>query len=266
MTLLCLFALAMSFASLWIRKTPWLWGSFLIIAMITAYQAHVISYLALFPIATLFLCQYALTFNVNKSTRFLLICTVTLLSLALAFHFLPGFYYLKPDGTSFDKPFIGIFVLALILPLIASRAAFYKMLRVTLPIALIGLVVLSAVALKLGVIHFAPRLPLSVFSWLGANFFLVTIPEEAFFRGFIQRESYLWFGKTPLAACGAICIGSIFFVLVHLAWVGSFPFLCLIFAASLLYGALYQWTGTIESSILCHFFFNVIHFLLLAPF
>lgn len=250
----------MSFASLWIRKTPWLWGSFLIIAMITAYQAHVISYLALFPIGALLICQYTLTFTINKSIRFLLFCTATLISLALAFHFLPGFHYLKPNGASFDKPFIGIFVLALSLPLIASRAPLHKMLRVTLPVTLIALVVLNVAALKLGVIHFAPRLPLSLFSWLGVNLFLVTIPEEAFFRGFIQREVYLWFGKTPLAACGAICIGSIFFVLVHLAWVGSFPFLCLLFIASLLYGALYQWTGSIESSILCHFFFNVIQF------
>jgi len=258
MTLLCLFALAMSFASLWIRKTPWLWGSFLIIAIITAYQAHVISYLALFPIGTLFLCQYALTFNINKSVRFLLFCTATLLSLALAFHFLPGFHYLKPNGASFDKPFIGIFVLALSLPLIASRAAFYKMLRVTVPIALIGLILLSIVALKMSVIHLAPRLSLDIFSWLSTQLFLVTIPEEAFFRGFIQREIYLWFGKTPLAACGAICIASLFFVLVHLAWVGSFPLLCLIFVASLLYGVLYQWTGAIESSIFCHFLFNMI--------
>jgi len=261
MMLICLFSIAMSFASLWIRKTAWLWGSFLIIAIITAFKAHVISYLALFPLAALFICQYALMYNVNKTVRFLLFCTATLISLALLFHFLPGFYPIKPYAP-FDTPFIGIFVLALSIPLISSRVALRKMLRISLPILIVALILLNGIALKMGVIHFDLKLPLNTPAWLGANLFLITIPEEAFFRGFIQREAYIWFGKTPLAACGAIFIGSIFFVLVHLAWVGSFPFLCLIFIASLLYGSLYQWTGTIESSIFCHFLFNVTHFLL----
>lgn len=251
----------MSFATLWIRKTVWLWGSFLIIAIITAFQAHVISYLALFPITALFICQYILTYNVNKSVRFLLFCTATLISLALLFHFLPGFYPIKPYAP-FDTPFIGIFVLALSTPLISSRVALGKMLRMTLPILIFLLILLNAIALKIGVIHFDFKLPLNTPAWLAANLFLITIPEEAFFRGFIQREVYLFFGKTTLAACGAIFIGSLFFILVHLAWVGSLPFLCLIFITSLLYGSLYQWTGTIESSILCHFLFNATHFLL----
>ena len=263
MLLICLFSIAMSFASLWIRKTAWLWGSFLIIAIITAFQVHVISYVALFPIVALFLCHYALTYNLNKSVRFLLFCTATLISLALLFHFLPGFYPIK-SYAAFDTPFIGIFVLALSMPLITSRIALRKMLRMTLPISLALLIILNIVALKMGVIHFDLKLPLNTPAWLGANLFLITIPEEAFFRGFIQREAYLWFGKTTLAACGAIFIASIFFSLVHLVWVGSFPFFCLIFATSLLYGSLYQWTGSIESSILCHFLFNVSYFLLFA--
>jgi membrane protease YdiL (CAAX protease family) len=88
----------------------------------------------------------------------------------------------------------------------------------------------------------------------------VSIPEEAFFRGFIQRELYQWFGSNPLAASGSILITSAFFTLLHLIWVANLPFLGLVFIASLIYGTIYQVTKSIESSILCHFGLNVIHF------
>jgi hypothetical protein len=49
---------------------------------------------------------------------------------------------------------------------------------------------------------------------------------------------------------------------LHLIWVGSVPFLCLIFVASLIFGTLYQVTQCIESSIIGHYLLNVTHFLL----
>jgi uncharacterized protein len=273
---LCFFSLAMSIVSLWIKKTPALWGTFLIIAIILAWQAHIITSMALIPIGILFFCQLCLTRNIYKPWRYILFGVVVIVSLALAFHFLPGFnnwflvkeMKLSPDALAyslylnFDKPFIGIFVLAFSLPLINSREKWIRMLRITLPATVLGIAVLCAIALQIDMIRWDPKLPVIFFPWIFANLLFVSIPEEAFFRGFIQREIFLWFGKTPLSAIGSVVITSLFFVLLHLIWVGSFPFLCLVFVASLIYGTLYQITQSIESSILCHYLFNVTHFLL----
>ena len=251
-------------------------GLFLIIAILLAFDTGIITAMALIPIGILFVCQEFLTRDIYKPLRFILFGIVVIVSLALAFHFLPGFnnwnlvsgLQLSPDALpyslyfNFDKPFIGIFVLALSLPLINSKKQLFKMLTFTLPATALGIIVMTLISLKIGMIAWDPKLPVIFFPWLIGNLLFVSIPEEAFFRGFIQRELYLWFGKTTGAAVGSVVITSFFFVLLHLIWVGSFPFLCLVFIASLIYGTLYQVTQAIESSMICHFLFNVTHFLL----
>ena len=42
------FSLVMSFVSLWIKKSPLLWVTFLFIAIILALDAHILSYIALY--------------------------------------------------------------------------------------------------------------------------------------------------------------------------------------------------------------------------
>jgi membrane protease YdiL (CAAX protease family) len=273
---LCFFSFAMSFISLWIKKTAWLWATFLGIAIILAWESHVISYMALIPISVLFFCQYCLTREIAKPIRLILFGIVVIVSLALGFHFLPGFNNWKlvsqaqlcPNALpyslflNFDKPFMGIFTLALSVPLLSTAAQWRKMLKITLPSTLLGILVMAGIALKIGMIAWCPKITWIFFPWMIINLIFVSIPEEAFFRGFIQRELYLWFGKTPLSAIGSVVITSFFFVLLHLIWVGSYSFLSLVFIASVIYGALYQWTQAIESSIFCHYLFNVTHFLL----
>ena len=269
------FSLVMSFVSLWIKKSPLLWVTFLFIAIILALDAHILSYIALLPIGILFCCHYCLTCQIQRPWRFLLFCITTITSLALCFHFLPGFHnwkllsdmQLSANGTAysfylnFDTPFSGLFVLALSLPLLQTRAEWIKMLKITLPITLLGIIGLSILAGKIGLINWALKIPPFFLPWLFANLFFVSIPQEALFRGFIQKELYLWFGPTPFAALGSIVLTSLFFVLLHLIWVSSVSFLLLVFIASIIYGLLYHFTQAIESSILCHFLLNLTHFL-----
>ncbi|HEY2810774.1 MAG TPA: type II CAAX endopeptidase family protein [Rhabdochlamydiaceae bacterium] len=273
---LCFFSFAMSYISLWIKKTAWLWATFLGIAIILALEAHIVSYIALIPIGVLFFCQSCLAREIYKPLRLILFGIVVIVSLALGFHFLPGFNNWKLLSQAqlctnalpyslflnFDKPFIGIFTLALSVPLLATAAQWSKMLKITLPATLLGILIMTGIALKIGMIAWCPKISLIFLPWMVINLIFVSIPEEAFFRGFIQRELYLWFGETPLSAIGSIAITSFFFVLLHLIWVGSYSFLLLVFIASVIYGTLYQWTRSIESSILCHYLFNVTHFLL----
>jgi len=114
-------------------------------------------------------------------------------------------------------------------------------------------------ALHLNLIEIDLKLPHITGVWLVANLFLVAIPEEAFFRGFIQREINLalttkWSGPFSVIAT------SLLFALLHFAFVNDLAFVSLTFIASLIYGSVYQITRSIESSILCHYLFNVVHF------
>ena len=271
---LCFFAFAMSFVSLWVRKTAWLWGSFLLIAYILAFTARIATWISLIPVFILFFCHFFLKKELTKATRFLLFCIATGVSLALAFHFLPGFnnweiaspLCLSPDAypyhlwLNFDKPFIGLFVLALSLPLITSKSELFRVLKIAIPLSILGILIMMGISLHFELVRWDPKIPVITLVWLLDNLILVATAEEAFFRGFIQREIYNWFGKTSLAGLGSILVTSLLFTLLHLIWVANFPFLCLVFVASVIYGLIYQITRSIEASILCHFGLNVIHF------
>lgn len=275
---MCFFAFGMSFISLWVRKTPWLWGSFLLIAYFLAFEAKIANWISLIPILILFFCHYFLSKDITKGARFLLIGSAILVSAGLAFHFLPGFHnwkvisklQLSPNAypfdlwLNFDKPFIGIFALAFAIPLIASRAQLLKVLKWTLPMSLGGILIIMGISLYFDLIKWDPKIPVILFVWLINNLIFVCIPEEAFFRGFVQREIYKWFGKTSIAGFGSIITTSMLFTLMHLIWIANLPFLCLVFVASLIYGTIYQVTQSIEASIFCHFSLNVIHFFLFS--
>jgi membrane protease YdiL (CAAX protease family) len=272
---ICFFAFAMSFISLWIRKTPWLWGSFLTIAYILAFSCHIVTWLSLLPILILLFCHYNLKGDITQKARFLYFGTALLISSALCFHFLPGFHNWEIAnnlmvGTgarpfnlwlNFDKPFIALFPLAFTIPLISSRFELFRVLKTSIPMTLLGIFILMGISLHFNLIQWDPKIPSIIFVWLLNNLIFVCISEEAFFRGFIQKELYTRLGQNALAAFAAICITSLFFALFHLIWVADLPFLCLVFTAGLIYGTIYQVTQSIEASILCHFGVNAIHFL-----
>lgn len=273
---LAFFAFAMSFISLWLRKTGWLWGSFLSIAIILAFQAKIVTPLALIPILLLLLCHFLMKSEIKRWGRLFVFALASVLSLGLAFHLFPGFHNWKigsnllisPDAfpyslyLNFDKPFIGIFALAWTIPLIQSRAQLKKVFQVTLPMTILGIAILMFISLKIGMVEWDPKIPTILFVWLINNLIFVSIPEEAFFRGFFQKEVGRWFGQGAWANVGAVLATSVFFTLLHVKWVPSISFLCLVFVAGLIYGTIYAVTKSIESSIFCHFGLNTVHFLL----
>ena len=91
------------------------------------------------------------------------------------------------------------------------------------------------------------------------HLFLIAIPEEIFFRGYLQVK----FGNTLLS----IVIVSLLFAMAHFVTICVFGshgiFTCaqniLTFFPSLVMGYLYYKTGTIWSSVLFHFLANIIH-------
>lgn len=100
------------------------------------------------------------------------------------------------------------------------------------------------------------------YSFIAVQFLLVALPEELFFRGYLQKE----LGNN----IKAIVLVSFLFGIAHLTTIclfGGAGFnTCaqngLTFFPSLVMGYLYYSTGTIWSSIVFHFFANIVHILI----
>nr|NGX45752.1 hypothetical protein [Chlamydiota bacterium] len=241
------------------------------------YFAGIVAPIALAPIGALVVMHALLKSDLKGVMRLLLFLGAVAVSAGLMFHYFPGFkpwiiaknQHLSPGaipytfGLSFDKPFIGLFVLAWGFPLIENVKGFEKMIKATLPLTLVGVLILASLAFFSGLVKWDPKWPALIWLFLPVNLFFVCIPEEAFMRGFIQKELFHWFGgKGMLANSGSVLVTALAFASAHYFWVSSLPFLGLVFVAGIIYGAIYQYTKSIEASILCHWLFNITHLLL----
>lgn len=254
--------LGMAFVSLWIHRSAWLWGSFLAIALSLALQTKTIEPFALVPIITLFLLQFWFKKGVSGLQRWVAFGIAVFVSTALIFHWVPGFHNWKITNRfwiNFDVPFIGFFVLALNLPLLRSRQQWSDMALRTIPLTVLGIGLMVALALLTGSASWHPKWPPHLFLRLASNLVFVSAAEEGFFRGFVQEELFNRFGKGAKGHIGAVVLTSIFFTLCHVKWTASPDLLGFVFLASLLYGSIYQYTKMIESAIFCHFTLNFVH-------
>jgi len=130
---------------------------------------------------------------------------------------------------------------------------------------LISLVVLAAYLVVLFAYGFIsgkqPDIREAGYSFFFIQLFLVAIPEEVFFRGYLQKK----FGNDYRA----VVVVSILFAVAHLvivcATTGSLG-VCvqngLTFFPSLVMGYLFLKTGTLWSSIFFHFTANILHILI----
>ena len=263
----------MAFLSLWIDKRVGIWISFITIACVFAFIAKLIDVRGVISIGILGVIHLILSGQVKGKIRLALVLSATLISFGLITHLLPGFHnwnlvknlQISKDGVpfslflNFDKPFIGFFPLALTLPLLESRFQIRTILLKTVLLTLIGILVIMILALFLHVVKIDLKFPHITPIWMIANLFLTTIPEEAFFRGFLQRElnEYL---DTKWSGIFSVVAVSLLFTVAHIAFIKDVNFLLLSFVASLIYGTIYHTTRSIEGSIFCHFLFNLTHF------
>lgn len=269
---LAFIALILAFISLWIHKSPWLWGSFIAVSSVFGIMGKLIDFKIFVALALLCAAHLALTAQLKGIARLVTILIAFFISISLMGHFFPGFHnwliankiqisenaYPYTLYLNFDKPFIGFFPLALTLPLL-SRMHLRSVVLKTVALTALGVMILMVLALYLHLVDIDLKLPGITPIWLIANLFLVTIPEEAFFRGFLQREisEYL---NTKWGGSFSVIAVSLLFALLHFTFLRDFSYLSLTFIASLIYGSVYQMTRSIESSIFCHYLFNVVHF------
>lgn len=229
---------------------------------------------AVISVSLLFLAAYAVSPGRNQYVRYAGHALFVALAIALSMHWLPGFHNLRvigpvrftPDAVPFtmylnlDKPLIGFWLL-LVMPWVRSSQG----LRASLLYGAIGSMVTAAVclavALALGLVAWAPKWPADGWLWVLNNLLLVTLTEEALFRGYIQGGLTRIFRAWRWGSALALCVAAGSFGMAHIA--GGWQWIVLGSVAGIGYGLAYRFGG-LSAAIMAHFGLNVMHFALFA--
>jgi uncharacterized protein len=198
-----------------------------------------------------------------------------LFAVALGLLLLPGFprtvvvenVVLSPGalpytlGLGFAKVVTGIFILAFMHPdRVRSWRELGQVLARVAPVFVVTAAAVMVLTLALGYVKFDPKWTPLFLSWALANLFFTCLSEEAFFRGFVQRELAQRGRNRLLSAVIAIAATSVFFGLVHLG--GGWKYALAATLAGIGYGITYHRTQRLEGSMAVHFGLNATHFLL----
>ncbi|QAY92649.1 MULTISPECIES: CPBP family intramembrane glutamic endopeptidase [unclassified Pseudomonas] len=229
-----------------------------------------LGWLALISVALLLFTGFAVRQQKVQAGRYLGHGVFFVLVLALAMHWLPGFYNgrgfasqrFTDDAVPFfmylnqDKPLIGFWLL-LACPWIVGR----RSLRLSIYATALGLTLSAALALGgallLGVISWAPKWPDQAWLWALNNLLLVTLVEEALFRGYIQGGLTRHFKNLPYGENLALLLASLLFGLVHVG--AGWQWVLLASLAGVGYGLAYRFGG-LGAAIATHFGLNLLHF------
>ena len=229
-----------------------------------------LGWLALISVALLLIAGFATRQQQVRIGHYLGHGLFVFMALALAMHWLPGFYNgrginpqrLTDDAVPFalylnlDKPLIGFWLL-LVCPWIVGR----RSLRRTGFATAMGLTLSSVLALGgallLGLISWAPKWPDQAWLWLFNNLLLVTLVEEALFRGYLQGGLSRHFKHLPYGENLALLLASLLFGLVHVG--AGWQWVLLAGLAGVGYGLAYRFGG-LGAAIATHFGLNLLHF------
>ncbi|AOI95043.1 CPBP family intramembrane glutamic endopeptidase [Burkholderia sp. LA-2-3-30-S1-D2] len=192
------------------------------------------------------------------------------LAIALTLHLIPGFHNPRviaptrftPDAVpftmylNFDKPLVGLWLLWA-LPWIAPDVPPARALRTGAVAAVATAAACLAGALAFGMVGWAPKWPASGWMWLVNNVLLVTLAEEALFRGYVQGGLTRVLGRFGWGPWAALAIGAVLFGAAHAA--GGWPWIVLGTVAGFGYGLAWR-RGGLLASALAHAGLNAIHF------
>jgi len=103
----------------------------------------------------------------------------------------------------------------------------------------------------------APKWPASGWIWLLNNALLVTLAEEALFRGYVQERLTQWWRHHPWGAWAALAVAAALFGLAHYAGGGQGMLLAALAGGG--YGVAYRYGG-LAAAVLAHLGLNAAHF------
>jgi membrane protease YdiL (CAAX protease family) len=281
LTTLTYITLLLAVLGLWIGRYVWL--GLMAVAVVAGYVSGVLEGLAIVWIAAFAgVCigydrARALPASGLKRRLALVLSALSILvlGLLLGMHRLPGFQnFLVLDKVvlskgaapytlylNFDKTFVGVFLLGFChQPLLRHAKQWAEAARRAAAIVPIHIALVAVGAAAIGYLTWQPKwVPIFVL-WAPVNLFFVCLSEEAFFRGFIQRELSAALRGTRAGNAIAIVVSAGLFGLAHFS--GGVSYVVLAMAAGLGYAIVYQRTRSIEMSMLAHFALNTVHFLL----
>jgi membrane protease YdiL (CAAX protease family) len=277
LSLISYLLLLISILSLWIKQDIKVWGVIATFSMVCGFISDRIAVTGIVSIVILGLLYY----TVNRSdlkppVRTTVSVLVIILSVLLTTHLIPGFNNWKIiDNVSLseisqpysmylnmDKTFVGLIILGLGFPLVKNLKEWVFVLRSTLPIFLMGLIVLVVISPIFNYTRWDLKFSDLVFAWALKNLFFTCVSEEAFFRGFLQRNLSKKLRGYKYGNILSLISVSFLFGFAHFA--GGFKYIVLAAMAGIVYGYAYQKTQRIEASILCHFGVNIFHFIFLT--
>ena len=129
--------------------------------------------------------------------------------------------------------------------------------KAALPACLGAAVLCLGLAYALGQIAWAPKWPSWGLLWAVNNLLLVTLAEEALFRGYLQESLMRHWRERRWGDAAAIAVAAVAFGLVHLA--GGWGAALLAGVAGVGYGLAYRRSG-LQAAMLTHFGLNLLHF------
>jgi len=193
-----------------------------------------------------------------------------LLAGALFLHLAPGFHNplviapaaLSVDAVAFamylnlDKPLVAFWVVLALAPPMAGADPRRTLLAAVLTCGAAVLACLG-IAMALGVVSWAPKWPDSGWIWLINNALLVTLAEEALFRGYVQQQLATRWRHRPWGAWAALGVAAVLFGLAHFA--GGWQWMLLATIAGAAYGVAYR-HGGLAAAVLAHLGLNAAHF------
>jgi membrane protease YdiL (CAAX protease family) len=258
------------------------WVAALAVAVILGYVAHVLSgpavvWIVAFAAACVGYGRAKARAPGGWRTALVTLAVVLILvlGLLLGMHALPGFHnYLALDKVvlspgaepytlylNFDKTLVGICILGLCYRgLLSSATGWSRALRRAMPAMALNVLIVAAGAMAIGYLTWQPKWTSLFWIWAPVNLFFTCLSEEAFFRGFIQRELTLAFQSSRFGSVLAIGVSAVLFGLAHFA--GGVSYVVLAMGAGLGYAIIFHITRSIEMSMLAHFALNTTHFLL----
>lgn len=255
--------------SLWIRATPWIWGSLAVASAGLGYLAGLLNVYSIISLILLFILLLVLAnMEIEGMKRFIVLIAVVVLSFLFLLHILPGFrswLLSQPFGLKrgvrwyLETPFLGLFITTLYHPLLQSKKEWMRMVWQTIPMIFLQIIVIIYFAMSWGLISPNVNFSLAFFPWALGYLFCIILPQEALFHGVIQKELQR-LPNNRLNTVLSIAIPTVAFICLQLFMQFSFLYLILLTLSGIGYSLLYHITKNIESSVLCRFILNSIYF------
>jgi membrane protease YdiL (CAAX protease family) len=265
--------LILALISCWVLKKYYVFAPLYVIAYAFAYMGQIVSYLSLFPLTIILLCIFALKFHLKRFLHLFASLTLAIVGVGIMTHMIVGFnnFPLVSNQTfgssktainlylNFDKLSLAVLLLGLFVPLVKSKEEWKHTCLIAIPYLAFTAFILIGYGLSTNLLALDIKIPSLTIVFLIVNLFFVVIPEEAFYRGFLQNEitKNLPNKAGPILA---ILVVSSLFGLIHIFFISNLSYIVATFIGSVLYGTIYQFSKSVESAMITHFGVNVIHF------